>query len=52
MSILKKMKKQWYLLNKDNYEVIKQEKERQEIVKFFEAFKEVINIRHNQNEKI
>lgn len=45
MSILKKMKKQWYLLNKDNYEVIKQEKERQQVIKFFKDLGKIYNIK-------
>ena len=45
MSILKKMKKQWYLLNKDNYEVIKQEKERQQVINFLKDLGKIYNIK-------
>lgn len=45
MSILKKMKKQWYKLNKDNLEVIMQERERREVVKFLKDIREMFNLK-------
>lgn len=45
MSVLKKMKKQWYKLNKDNLEVIMQERERREVVKFLKDIREMFNLK-------
>lgn len=45
MSVLKKMKKQWYKLNKDNLEVIMQEREKREVVKFLKDIREMFNLK-------
>ncbi len=45
MGVLKKMKKQWFRLNKNNIEVIKQEKERQELIKFCKEIGDIFNIK-------
>lgn len=46
MGVLKKMKKQWYRINKNNYESIRQEKERQEIVMWFKKLNDFFNTKH------
>jgi hypothetical protein len=48
MSILKKMKKQWWEINKNNIEAIKQERERQETIKFL---KELLALTQPNNER-
>jgi hypothetical protein len=39
------MKKQWYKINKDNLDVIMQERKRQEIIKFRKDIGKMFNIK-------
>lgn len=39
------MKKQWYKINKDNLEVIMQERERQETIKFLKDLGKIFSIK-------
>lgn len=48
MSLLKKMKKQWWGINKHNIEAIKQERERQSTIKFL---KELLELNQPNNER-
>ena len=48
MSILKKMNKQWWSINKHNIEAIKQERERQATIKFL---KELLELTQPNNER-
>ena len=48
MSLLKKMKKQWWVINKHNIEAIKQGRERQETIKFL---KELLALTQPNNER-
>lgn len=45
MSLLKKMKKQWYKINKENIDVIKQEKQNKEHAKFIKDIGKFFNIK-------
>jgi len=45
MSILKKMHKQWYRLNKDNIDYIKQERDIQQLLKIIKSIGKIYSIK-------